>query len=153
MLARFTSHPLRNYADSNFSIFDEFMEGVFDSKNNGSLPYNTIVLNENHSIVEIAMAGFSKDDIVVELFNDTLKVFSKAQDGTQAKAQMQAPENEKAQYPYYLHRGIAKRSFNYTFSIAKAYEVTDVILKDGMLTINLEKQRVEVEKPKQLKIK
>ena len=91
--------------------------------------------------IEIALAGFSKKDIDV-MYEDgviTVKSIQEAkQDGDQTGV---------------LHKGISKRMFTKSFSIADDVEVKGAELKDGLLTISLERIIPESKKPRSIEIK
>ena len=104
------------------SIFDRLLEdSERNSNNSGFPPYNIIKEEDDHYTIELAVAGFSKDDLEAELKDSVLTVRSK---------------NEKDEGEY-LHRGIAKRSFSKSFTLSDDMVVKDADLINGMLTINL----------------
>ena len=84
----------------------------------------------------MAVAGFSKDDIEAELKDGVLTVSSK---------------NEKEEGEY-LHRGIAKRSFSKSFTLADDMVIQSADLVNGMLTIILERIIPEEKKPRIIEI-
>ena len=88
-------------------------------------PYNIIKDSNVKWRIELALAGWSKDDIEVSLETNVLLVRSKA-----AKETM---EQE------YLHRGVATRTFARGFNLSDDVRVGDVKFVDGMLTITLER--------------
>ena len=88
-------------------------------------PYNIIKDSNVKWRIELALAGWSKDDIEVSLETNVLLVRSKA-----AKETM---EQE------YLHRGVATRTFARGFNLSDDVKVGDVTFVDGMLTITLER--------------
>ena len=100
-------------------------------------PYNVIKDGEK-TLVEVALAGYSKDDIKVVVEDATLSIegFGK-------------PENADKQH---LHKGIAKRKFKTRFSLAEYVEVISADFKDGLLTVALEQVVPEEKQPKVITI-
>ena len=95
--------------------------------------------------IELALAGFGKDDIVVEYKENQLTVKSKPN---------KDDVNEVEKYDNgVLHRGISKRFFSKSFTIANDVEVKGAELKDGLLKVRLEKIVPEGKKPRTIKIK
>jgi len=104
-------------------------------------PYNIVKTGENTYDVELALAGFNKKDIEVEFKEDTLTVKSKKQEET------------KDEDGNIIHRGISKRMFSKTFTIANDVEVKGAELKDGLLKVSLERIIPEHKKAKLIDIK
>jgi len=102
-------------------------------------PYNLLKLDENNYKVELAVAGYTKDDIQITVEKDTLTVNSKVKEITTT--------NEV------IHQGIAERQWVQTFILGEYMSVKDANLKDGLLTINVERELPEELKPKIIKIK
>lgn len=110
-----------------------------DQNNNGYPPYNIEVLDENRYAITLAVAGFSRDELSIEVEQGVLTV--KGSKASDSKEQRQ-----------YLHRGIANRSFERKFNLAEFVEVTNASSDDGLLTISLTKEIPEKMKPKQIAI-
>jgi len=106
-------------------------------------PYNIIKVDEDDYTIEMAVAGFSKDDIAIETKENTLMVQSK--DSGEDKTEVDTTE--------YLHKGISQRSFKKLFTLAEDVFVNGADMKDGLLYINLERIIPEEKKPKVIKIK
>lgn len=102
-------------------------------------PYNLIKLDTGSYKVEMAVAGYSKDDIDITVERDQLLVASKDE----------AEEEEST----VVYQGIAKRSWRQKFILGEYMEVTSATLKDGLLTITVERNLPEDAKPKTIKIK
>ena len=118
-----------------FSVgFDGFFNRLtnMDIAQSGYPPYNIRKLNDLQYVVELALAGFSKSDIEVEVTDGTLTVRSTTakDDGT---------DNDENNEIDFVHRGIAVRQFTRQFSLADDVIVTGANLKNGMLSINMEK--------------
>lgn len=105
-------------------------------------PYNIVKHSDDMYTIEIAVAGFSKNEIEIESKENTLTVKS---------IDIETSEVEKK--PEYLHKGISARSFNKTFTVSDDVIVRGADLKDGLLYINLERIIPEEKKPKVIKIK
>tara|TARA_Y100001970_G_scaffold287614_1_gene412726 strand:- start:300 stop:659 length:360 start_codon:yes stop_codon:yes gene_type:complete len=104
-------------------------------------PYNIVKTGENTYDIELALAGFSKDDIDVEYENNVLTVKS-------IKKAEEVQENDAV-----LHRGISKRMFSKSFTVSDDVEVKGAELKDGLLKVSLERIIPESKKPRTIKIK
>jgi molecular chaperone IbpA len=102
-------------------------------------PYNLIKNDENNYVVELALAGYTKDDIEVTVEKDVLTVKSTEKD-----------QKTKAEV---LHQGIAKRLWTQQFVLGEWMVVKDASLKDGLLTIKIEREVPEELKAKTIKIK
>ena len=127
-------------------IFDRF-ESMFDDNffanqtHQNYPPYNIMKTGDYTYNIEIALAGFSKKDIDVSYEDGVITVKSiqeAKQDGDQSGV---------------LHKGISKRMFTKSFSIADDVEVKGAELKDGLLTISLERIIPESKKPRTIEIK
>lgn len=91
-------------------------------------PYNVRKENDNHYVVELAVAGFGKNDIDITMDGGTLTIAGKVQSETEDK-------NDN-----YLFRGIAARAFKRSFSLADTVEIKNAQLVNGMLKVYLENQ-------------
>ena len=100
-------------------------------------PHNIIKADENKYVVELAVAGFSKNEIDIQVQDNTLTIKGEKQ--------------EKEGYEY-LHRGIGTRSFTKTITIADTIEVKGAEFKDGILRIGLENIIPEHKKPRKIEI-
>ena len=120
------------------SIFDRFFD-MDTTRDSGYPPYNIRKINEAQYVIEIALAGFSKDDIEVEVTEGTLAVRSKKEEETNGEDS-------------FVHKGIAKRSFLRSWTLSDDIIVKGADLKDGMLVIDLEKVIPEEKKPRLIQI-
>lgn len=102
-------------------------------------PYNIRKVDDNKYTVEIAVAGFSKSDIDIEIDGDTLKITGNS-----------ASVDEEDSF---LYKGIANRAFSRTFNLADTIEVKDASLVNGMLKVFLENIIPENQKPRKMDIK
>jgi molecular chaperone IbpA len=103
-------------------------------------PHNIVKYNDTHYGIEVAVAGFSKEEITVEVDQDQLTI-------TGVKS---VDVNETREY---LHRGLAARDFEQTFTLAEYMNVIGAEVKDGMLKIQIERIIPEALKPRQIEIK
>ena len=120
------------------SIFDRFFD-MDTTRDSGYPPYNIRKINEAQYVIEIALAGFSKEDIEVEVTEGNLAIRSKE-------------EKETDEDESFVHKGIAKRSFLRSFTLSDDIIVKGADLKDGMLIINLEKVIPDEKKPRLIQI-
>ena len=103
-------------------------------------PHNIVKYSDTKYAIEVAVAGFSKEEITVEVDQDQLVVR-----GTQATTDETSKE--------YLHRGLASRDFEQSYTLAEYMEVKDAEVKDGMLIISIERIVPEALQPRQITIK
>lgn len=103
-------------------------------------PYNILKVDENKYVIEMAVAGFNKSSLSIELNGGVLKITGSSE-----------PLNDGG--GYYLYKGIADRAFTRTFSLADTVEVKNAELVNGMLKVFLENIIPEENKPKKIEIK
>lgn len=101
-------------------------------------PYNIEKTGENAYRISVAVAGFSADDLTVEL-----------RDGAVVVSAKKAEEDEGRSF---LHRGIATRAFERRFALAEHIRVEGASHQDGMLHIDLVREVPEALKPRQIAI-
>ena len=129
------------------NVFDHF-ERMIDDHNFNTMvatnfpPYNIVKTGEYTYDVELALAGFSKNDIDVEYKDNMLTVKSKEKDKSEAK-----------DADGVLHRGISKRWFSKSFTIADDVEVKGAELKDGLLKVSMERIIPEGKKARTIEVK
>ena len=100
-------------------------------------PYNLKQIGEDSYLIEIALAGFNKEDITVKQEKNVLVITG---------------ENKSDSSTGYIHKGIGGRNFTRTFSLAEYVEVDNVIMIDGLLKVFLMKRIPEEAKPKVFQI-
>lgn len=128
--------------DNMFDHFESMFDGdVFSVPNVNFPPYNIVKTGDFTYDVELALAGYSKDDITVDYADNvlTVKSIKKSEEGKEEDG--------------ILHRGIAKRFFSKAFTIADDVEVKGAELKDGLLKISMERIIPEGKKPRSIDIK
>ena len=125
------------------SVFDHF-ESMFNESptlHTNYPPYDILKTDEHSYVIELAVAGFSKKDIEVTVENGVLTVESDREGNAESSGQE------------IIHRGISKRYFKKSFSIADDVEIRGAELKDGLLRISMEKIIPESRKRKEISIK
>ena len=131
-------NQLTPYAVGYDKMFDTLSRYVDNNVSSTGLPpYNIRKEGDNQYVIEMALAGFSKEDIEVEVADGTLSVRSDKKDD--------AADN--------LYRGISFRKFNRKFTLSDDIVVNDAALDNGMLTINLERVVPEEKKPRLIEVK
>ena len=123
--------------------FDNLFDRLFDMDLESSSsypPYNISKVDDNNYIIEMALAGFNKDDIEIELADSELTVRSKKREDSKKDVNL-------------IHQGISHRSFNRKFTLSEEILVKNAEMKNGMLIIKLEKFIPENKKPKLISIK
>ena len=119
--------------------FDRYFNNA-NHANGNYPPHNIVKYDDTHYGIEVAVAGFSKDEITVEVDQDQLTV--KGCKLNQADIRFE-----------YLHRGLAARDFDQTFTLAEYMEVKGAEVKDGMLVIEIERIIPDALKPRKIEIK
>ena len=136
-----------------FSVgFDGFFNRLsnMDIAQSGYPPYNIRKLNELQYVVELALAGFSKSDIEVEVTDGTLTIRT-----VTAKGDPDGVDNDEKSSNNeigFVHQGIAKRSFSRQFNLSDDIIVKSADLKDGLLIVNLERVIPDEKKPRLIPI-
>lgn len=103
-------------------------------------PYNIKQLSEDRYKIEMAVAGFSKSELKVDVHNNQLSI-----EGSKEYTD-DVSEGD------YVYRGIAGRQFRQTFALADHVKVNGSELRDGILSIELERDLPEEKKPRQIEI-
>ena len=132
-------NDLRPFSVGFDNIFDHFNLHLDNTRTVNYPPYNINKIDDFNWNIEIALAGFGKKDIDVSTAENQLTIKSIESDEKDDKDT--------------IHRGISKRQFTRSFTLADDVVVNGAELKDGMLTIELEKIVPEEKKPKTIKIK
>ena len=103
-------------------------------------PYNIERVSDDEYRVTMAVAGFGRDDITIEVKQNTLTVSGKKADKTEQKGE-------------FLHQGIAQRAFERRFQLADFVQVEGAELDHGLLHIALKREIPEAMKPRTIAIK
>ncbi|MBT8141868.1 MAG: Hsp20 family protein [Gammaproteobacteria bacterium] len=110
-----------------------------DQSSSGYPPYDIEVLDENQYAITLAVAGFERDELDLQLEKGVLSIRGKK-------------HSEDAEERNFLHKGIAHRTFERKFNLADHVEVTGADLNNGLLTIQLFKRIPEAMKPRKIEI-
>ena len=116
-------------------IFNRFFE--LEDFNGGHPFYNIKRINDNKYVLEMALAGYKKSEVKVEVTDGVLSI----------------KWNTSKEAEDYVHRGISKRAFAKQLQLSEYVECTGAKLEDGMLKVDLEYNPPEDNKPKQITIK
>ena len=118
------------------TLFDELNE-MATRKEPNYPAYNIAKDDDEHYRIELALAGFSRNEISIQTEKGILTVAaSKGEDNAN-----------------YLHQGIAKRAFSKAFRLAEYIKVDDAQFTDGILTIFLRREIPEADRPQQIEIR
>ena len=121
-------------------LFDE-LENITNHAKDTYPPHNVVKDGDMKYDIELAIAGFSKDDIEVRVADGVLSIKSTKDNET---------EGEDINT---LHKGISYRKFNRKYDLADDIVVKDAKLENGLLTIHLERIIPEEKKPRVIDIK
>ena len=135
-LVRFDTNALNRALLGFDSLFSDFEHRL----NTNYPPYNILKRNENTYEIEIAVTGFSKDEITVEVDQNRLIV----------KGIRSANLDDDSEY---LHRGLASRDFTREWTLAEHMIVGEGRIKNGVLTVQIARVVPEALKPRVLTIK
>ena len=128
------------------NVFDHF-ERMMDDHNFNEMvrynypPYNIVKTGDYTYDIELALAGFNKKDIDITMEDGILNI----------KSSVEATKDKDEDGV--IHKGIAKRYFSKSFTIADDVEVKGAELKDGLLKVSLERIVPESKKPRTINIK
>ena len=122
--------------DSLASMLDQVAS--FDEQPDNYPPYNIERLTENEYRITMAVAGFGKEDVKIEVKENTLSI----------RGEKEEADKERT----FLHRGIASRAFERRFQLADHVEVRGADVKDGLLSVDLEREVPERLKSRTIEI-
>ena len=108
------------------------------TQSNNYPPFNLVKHSDSNFEIELAVAGFSKDEITVEIDQDQLII----------RGQKFADDSKE-----YLHRGLAARDFEKSWTLADHMEVDEVELTNGILSVKITRMIPEALKPRLIAIK
>tara|TARA_E500000331_G_scaffold56463_1_gene50430 strand:- start:2820 stop:3233 length:414 start_codon:yes stop_codon:yes gene_type:complete len=103
---------------------DDYFEQFFTGQQQNYPPYNIVNINNVESRLEIALAGFKKEEVNVYTEYGKLIVEGKKEDKTESE---------------YVHRGVAQRNFTRAWTLSDDTEVRKVTFEDGLLSVDLGK--------------
>ena len=136
--------PLSVGFDDVFDHFESMYNHQYDSINVPNYPpYNIIKTGKYTYDIHVALAGYGKKDVDVSFENSILTIKS-----VKDKEEKEVEDNDGV-----LHKGIAKRMFTKSFTIADEVEIKGAELKDGLLIVSMERVIPEHKKARTIKIK
>lgn len=116
-------------------IFDDMERRFANQLSTNYPPYNIAKVGENLYDISIAVTGFDKDEIAVQIEANELSIRGE-------RKRSEEPE------PEYLHRGLALRDFERSFTLAEHMKVRKAEIKNGILLIQIEREIPEEMKPR-----
>lgn len=120
-----------------FDSFFNTLDSITGTDVKGYPHYNIKKLDDNKWSIELALAGFSKDDIEIEVKDNIINI----------NGELKTEDNE------YVYKGISSRKFSKSFTLAEFTECESATMENGILSIILEKNIPEDKKPQKVKIK
>ena len=118
---------------------DQFVRWESNKKTTSSFPpYNVKKVDEDNYTIELAVAGYDRDELEINVEKDTLTIKS---------------DKENDDKSEFMHRGIAGRNFTQHFTLGEYMIVKSASLENGLLIIKIERELPEEAKPKTIKIK
>jgi len=139
-LVRFDQAALNRALIGFDQLFDSFESRFANQLTTNYPPHNVVKTDEDTYVIEMAVAGFKKNEIAVEVEQDMLTIRGETTSPTESAQRM------------YLHRGLSSRDFERTFSLAEHMIVKGAEIKDGILTITIERIIPEDKKPRLIDI-
>ena len=112
-----------------FDQFERAVDRISKSGSDGYPPYNVEQIGENRLRITVAVAGFSAEDLQVQLEDRQLTIRGKRHEDEAGRV--------------YLHQGIAARQFQRTFVLAEGIEIIGAELDNGLLHVDLERPMIE----------
>jgi len=119
-----------------FDRYFEDLERMSNISQTNYPPYNVVKVDEEHFAVELAVAGFSKKDISITKEKNVLVIEGKLEDESKD----------------FVHKGLASRAFKRSWTLSDDIVIEGAELKDGILSVSLEKVIPEEDKPVEIKI-
>ena len=145
--------PLSVGFDDVFDHFESMFDGPSVIVGSNYPPYNIVKTGNNKFDIEVALAGFNKKDINVTSENGMLTIESKVKSVVDDSVGIKDGEDKPREDEHMIHKGISKRYFKKSFTIADDVEIKGAELKDGMLRVSMEKIVPEAKKLKTIEIK
>ena len=136
--------PLTVGFDDTFRHFESMFDHQLDHIQTTAFPhYNIVKQGKNKYDIQIALAGYNKKDIDINLEEGVLSIEAKKDEKKETKVDSEGE---------ILHKGIAKRMFTKSFTIADEVEIKGAELKDGLLIVSMERVIPEHKKARTIKI-
>lgn len=147
-------HPLKQLAKHLEDMDMRFLNDLrvldfepFNGKNSAFPPYDVYEVPAEDSeqefnkyIIDVALAGYSVDDISVVMENSRVKISSEK-------------SSSDAENINYAHKGIAKRAFDMQFRVPEHAEITDCVFEDGILRVEITRNVPKEKLPKRIEVK
>lgn len=122
-------------------LFEDFARAVSNAKQDNYPPYNIFRIGETQYIIEMAIAGFDESELDVSVTDRVLHI--------SGEQRIDANVSTKE----YLHRGISSRDFERSFTLGEHMTVVGASVRNGILTVTLEKEVPEAAKLRRIAIK
>ena len=136
--------PLSIGYDDVFDHFESMFNHQYDSISQPNYPpYNIVKTGKYNYDIQVALAGYGKKDVDVSFENSVLTIKS-----VKDEAEKEVEDNDGV-----LHKGIAKRMFSKSFTIAEDVEIKGAELKDGLLVVSMERIIPDHKKARTITIK
>jgi len=136
--------PLSVGYDDVFDHFESMFNHQYDSISQPNYPpYNIVKTGKYNYDIQVALAGYGKKDVDVSFENSVLTIKS-----VKDKDEKEVEDNDGV-----LHKGIAKRMFTKSFTIAEDVEIKGAELKDGLLVVSMERIIPDHKKARTIEIK
>lgn len=135
-----TTFPMDLFNDPFFIGFGRNLERITSNKNvfgTNYPPHNLIKIDEDNYKIELAVAGFSKEDLDIQVHDNQLTIFG---------------DTEEDASTSFVHKGIASRNFRKVFALGEYIEVINAEMKNGLLVVSLQRNLPEAKKPKSIAI-
>ena len=132
-----------NFPRDTFLGFDQLFNNLAEmnvesARGVGYPPYNVIKRDDGHFLIEIAVAGFKKEDIDLTLEKSVLTITGKHKGAANTRD--------------YAHRGISQRAFERSFTLSETIKVVGADIVDGLLVVILENDIPEEDKPQTINL-
>lgn len=137
MRSAFDFAPYRRSTIGFDRLFDLLENSALGQASESYPPFDLIKLDENHYRINLAVAGFGRDEIDITAQQNQLIVSGKKKD------------DEKVEF---IHRGIANRQFERRFGLADFIKVSDADMQDGLLSIDLIREIPDAMRPRKIPI-
>ena len=137
MVTNFKTDPFMRYSVGFDRLFNELERKSLTTQNNYP-PFNIIKEDDTNYRIEIAVSGFSEEELSIELKESNLKVRGEV-----------ANSDTKSEY---LHKGISSRDFERSFTLNQDVVVNDAKMVNGLLVIDLEHVIPDEKRPRRIEI-
>ena len=147
-VSTFDPFRIRKFGVGFDSMLEQFTSDFFTDSYQGTQnfpPYNIIKISEYGYDIEMAVAGFSEEDLEIDYADNVLTISSK-------ETEPFKDSDKNSSLVEYIHKGIAVRKFTKKFTLAEDVIVNDASMKNGMLTISMEKVVPEGKRKRSIKI-